>query len=176
MPIKKILIYPDERLKEVSATVDEITDEVRSDITDLVDTLKSSPGVGLAAPQINILKRIIAVNITDVYNKSVEKSSKFAKKNSCHGLVILINPVITKMDGEKIVREGCLSVPDYTANVKRAKIVTVTGLNPDGESIEIETRGFEAVCFQHEIDHLDGLLFLDRIVSTKHDLFRRKGA
>lgn len=174
MPIKKILIYPNEQLKKISSKVDDITDEVRSDITDLVDTLKDSPGVGLAAPQINIHKRIIAIDITEVFNKSVEKSPKFAKKNSCQGLMVLINPVITKMDGEKIVREGCLSVPEYTANVKRAKSVTVTGLNPDGENIEIEAKGFEAVCFQHEIDHLDGLLFLDRIESTKTDLFRRR--
>lgn len=174
MAILKILIYPDERLKKVSTKVQEITDKEQSQTADLVDTLKASPGVGLAAPQIDIHKRIIAVDITEVFNKSVEKSSKFAKKNSCHGLVILINPVITKMSGEKIVREGCLSVPEYTANVKRAKMVTVTGLNTEGENIEIEAKGFEAVCFQHEIDHLDGLLFLDRIESTKHDLFLRQ--
>jgi len=174
MAIKTILTYPNELLKKPSSPVDEVNEEVRADIADLVDTLKASPGVGLAAPQIDIHKRIIAVDITEVYDKSVAKDKRFAKKNSCHGLNIIINPEITNMDGEKIVREGCLSVPEYTANVKRAKEVTVVGLNENGEKIEIMAKGFEAVCFQHEIDHLDGLLFLDRIESTKHDLFRRQ--
>lgn len=160
MAVRKILIYPDPLLKEVSEDVrpgDPGTAEV---VADLVDTMKASPGVGLAAVQIGVLRRIIAVDVTP--------------RNPGHGLVVLLNPVIVESRGRRKAREGCLSVPEYTANIKRAKEITLRGLDPEGNEVELASKGFEAVAFQHEIDHLDGILFIDRISSMKRDLIRRK--
>jgi peptide deformylase len=159
MAILKILQYPDPALKKVSKEVLDIDDAVRADIRDLVDTMRASPGVGLAAPQLGILKRIIAVDVTP--------------KNPAHGLIVLVDPVITSSTGSKTVREGCLSVPEYTANIKRAEEVTIKGFDADGLDLTIESSGFEAVALQHELDHLDGILFIDRIDSIK-SLFKRK--
>jgi peptide deformylase len=155
----KILQYPDPILKKSSLEVNAIDEEVDTSIIDLVDTLRASPGVGLAAPQLGILKRIIVVDVTP--------------RSSGMGLIVLVNPVIVSTKGMKIVREGCLSVPEYTANIRRAEEVTVRGLDRQGKEIQIGSSGFEAVCLQHEIDHLDGILFIDRIDSVK-SLFRRK--
>lgn len=164
MPILKILQYPDPVLKERSDEVGAIDDSVNSSIVDLIDTLKAGPGVGLAAPQLGILKRIIVVDVTprDVTTKAPG-----------HGLLVIVNPFIVSARGEKFVREGCLSVPEYTANIRRAEEVKVKGLDREGNPLEIEATGFEAVCLQHEIDHLDGILFIDRIESVK-SLFKRK--
>lgn len=131
-------------------------------IQDLLDSLAASPGVALAAPQIGHAVQIILV---DVSRKKGETG---------HGLVILLNPVILAQEGRKIVREGCLSVPDYTGNVLRYEQVIVEGLAPDGRVMTLSTSGFEALAFQHEVDHLNGMLFLDRIQSLSTDLFRRK--
>ena len=91
-----------------------------------------------------------------------------------HGLQLLINPVVTASDGSEVGREGCLSIPDYTANVRRATSITLEALSPDGERVRLESEAFEARCLLHELDHLDGLLFLDRVDSLKSDVFRRK--
>ena len=160
MPVLKILRYPDPVLKEVSRPVLRLDVEARSIIRDLVDTMRGSPGVGLAAPQLGHPRRIIAVDVTP--------------KHPGAGLIVLVNPVITSQRGVKTAREGCLSVPEYTANVKRATEITVKGLGPDGEELVIISADFEAVALQHEIDHLDGILFIDRISNMKRDLFRRK--
>jgi peptide deformylase len=128
----------------------------------MLDTLKASPGVALAAPQIGQLVQIIVV---DVSRKKGEQG---------HGLVVLLNPRILQQDGPRIIREGCLSVPDYTGNVLRYERTVVQGVSPDGLPITLVASGFEALAFQHELDHLDGTLFLDRIESLSTDLFRRK--
>ena len=128
----------------------------------MLDTLRVSPGVALAAPQIGCPVRIIVV---DVSRKKGETG---------HGLVVLLNPLIRHQERERIVREGCLSVPDYTGNVLRYEFAVVEGFSPDGAAVTITASGFEALAFQHELDHLDGLLFLDRIQSLDTDLFRRK--
>ena len=127
---------------------------------DLVDTMRASPGVGLAAVQIGVLTRVIAIDVTP--------------KNPGYGLIVLANPVITEKSGLKRVREGCLSIPEYTADIKRAKQVTVIGIDNSGKEIIIKSTGFEAVALQHEIDHLDGILFIDRIDSIR-SLFKRGG-
>ncbi len=160
MAILEIIKYPDERLKTKSATVETVDAATLSFIGDLVDTMRASPGVGLAAPQIGRLIRVIAVDVTP--------------KNPGHGLIALINPEITGSHGSRTGREGCLSVPEYTANITRATNITVRGLGKDGRETVIESEGFEAVALQHEIDHLDGILFIDRIASMKRDLFKRK--
>jgi len=128
--------------------------------------MRSSPGgVGIAAPQVGMPWRIVVVDVSAHRRGSHEQN---------HGLLVLINPEILAMGGKQVVREGCMSVPDYTANVQRAQWVLVDALGRDGERKIIESIGFEAVAIQHETDHLDGVLFLDRVVSVKTDLFRRK--
>lgn len=159
MPFE-ILTYPDPALKEVSAEVASINGDILSFIDGLIETMKASPGVGLAAPQVGRRLRIIAIDVTP--------------RNPGHGLVALINPVIVSSKGSRTVREGCLSIPEYTANVRRAEEVAVRGLDRKGSELVIESSGFEAVAFQHEIDHLDGILFIDRITNMKRDLFHRK--
>ncbi len=133
-------------------------------IDDLVETMHASPAcVGLAAPQIGVSQRVIAVDITG-----------HKKATTCHGLVVLIDPVIIDASGREIGREGCMSVPDLTANVARATQIVVRGKTHDGDDRVIVTEGFEARAFQHEIDHLNGLLILDRVDSLATDVFRRR--
>lgn len=156
----EIRLYPDPALKEVSKEVLSIDADVAGFIEGLVQTMRSSPGVGLAAPQVGRPLRIIAVDVTP--------------RDPGHGLVVLVNPVMIESRGSRTMREGCLSVPEYTADITRASEVTLRGLDPKGGEITIESSGLEAVAFQHEIDHLDGILFIDRITNMKRDLFRRK--
>lgn len=166
MAILPILKFPDPLLKERSAPVAEVDDGVSSVIDDLLDTMHASPGgVGIAAPQVGILKRIVVVDVSAHRRGGQEQN---------HGLLVLVNPEILARGGKQLVREGCMSVPDYTANVQRAQWVLVDALDRDGRQIILEAIGFEAVAVQHEMDHLDGILFLDRVVSVKTDLFRRK--
>jgi peptide deformylase len=160
--IRPILLSPHQGLKTRSAPVVPADPAVQAVIQDLLDSLAASPGVALAAPQIGHAVQIILV---DVSRKKGETG---------HGRVILLNPVILAQEGRKIVREGCLSVPDYTGNVLRYEQAIVEGLAPDGRVMTLSTSGFEALAFQHEVDHLNGLLFLDRIQSLSTDLFRRK--
>ncbi len=163
MAILSILEYPDEQLKQISAPVAEINAEILAFIKDLEETMRAGPGgVGIAAPQVGKFLRIAIVDV----------SSK--KKIKHHGRLVLINPEITEWDGMAVGREGCMSVPDFTGNVIRAERIRMTALNEDGVKFELDTEGYEARAIQHEIDHLDGLLFLDRLVSRRNDLFIRK--
>jgi peptide deformylase len=166
MAVLPVRVFPDPVLKEKAAAVEGVTAEVAAFIDDLLETMRCSPGgVGIAAPQVGMLRRIVIVDVSTHRRGSQEQN---------HGLLILVNPEILAMGGKQIVREGCMSVPDYTANVQRAQWVLVDALGRDGERKIIESLGFEAVAIQHEMDHLDGVLFLDRVVSVKTDLFRRK--
>ena len=162
MAILPILLYPDQGLKSKAAAVVPSDPAVQTVIQDLLDTLGASPGVALAAPQIGHPVQLIVV---DVSRKKGERG---------HGLTVLLNPVILALEGRKILREGCLSVPDYTGNVLRYEQAIVEGLAPDGRVLTLSTSGFEALAVQHEVDHLHGTLFLDRIQSLSTDLFRRK--
>ncbi len=166
MPTRPLVFYPDARLKTVCDAIPDITDDIRAAAQDLLDTMDAGPPrtVGIAAPQIGILSRLAIVD-----------TSRNPKHPGGHGLLVLVNPKIIAHDGEQFFREGCLSLPDYTANIRRFQSVTVEALDLDGERISVDAEGFEAVVLQHEIDHLDGLLFLDRVVDMKRDLFRRKG-
>lgn len=159
-----ILTYPDERLKQLSETVDAIDRELLDFIHELEQTRLAGPGaVGIAAPQVNVFRRVVIVDVSNM-KKPVDN----------HGHMIMINPEITEWEGMAMGREGCLSVPDFTGNVIRAERIQLNYLDVDGQSREIETSGFEARAIQHEMDHLDGLLFLDRLVSRRSDLFKRK--
>jgi len=163
MAVLDILTVPDERLRQESQPVETFDDALRRFIDDLEETRRAGPAaVGIAAPQVGRFRRVV---ILDVSGK---------KNNPNHGYMILVNPEITHWEGFEIGREGCLSVPDYTGNVIRATRIRLVAKNPDGEPLEFQMEGFEARAAQHEIDHLDGMLFVDRVVSRRTDLFRRK--
>ncbi len=163
MAILDILKYPDEALKQVSEPVELFDEQLQNFLVDLEETMRVGPGgVGIAAPQVGYFKRIAIVDVS---------SKPKIKHNGC---MILINPEIKTWDGMKIGREGCMSVPDYTGNVIRAEKITLQACNAQGELIDYECTGYEARAVQHELDHLDGLLFLDRLVSRRTDLFKRK--
>ncbi len=164
MAVLQILTYPDKRLKQEATPVENIDDELRAFIADLEQTMDAGPGgVGIAAPQVGCFQRIVIVDC-----------SKTRKPVPNHGRLFLINPEITGWEGMKVGREGCMSVPDYTGNVIRAEAVTLKALDLNGNEQEYRCEGFEARAIQHEMDHLDGMLFLDRLVSRRNDLFKRK--
>ncbi|RJP23966.1 MAG: peptide deformylase [Deltaproteobacteria bacterium] len=166
MAVLPIRVFPDPVLKEKAAPVEGVTAEVSAFIDDLLETMRQSPGgVGIAAPQVGMLSRIVIVDVSGHRRGSQEQN---------HGLLVLVNPEILAMGGKQVVREGCMSLPDYTANVQRAQWVLVDSLDRNGNRRIVESLGFEAVAIQHEMDHLDGILFIDRVVSIKNDLFRRK--
>jgi peptide deformylase len=159
----QILQYPDERLKQVSTEVETFDDELRSFVAVLEETMRAGPGgVGIAAPQVGRFQRIAIVDI----------SSKPKMVN--HGRMVLINPEITEWEGMAMGREGCMSVPDFTGNVIRAENISFTAFDEFGQQHEYRSEGYEARAVQHEVDHLDGMLFLDRLVSRRTDLFQRK--
>ena len=163
MALLEILKYPDPRLKEVSTPVEKVDGEIKKLVSDMLETMYDAPGIGLAAPQVNVLKRVI---VLDVGRLSEEGRHPLA----------FINPEIVSTEGETVFDEGCLSVPEYTAEVKRAEMIVVRGLNEKGEEVEVEAGGLLAIAIQHEIDHLDGILFVDRLGRIKRDIFRRKYA
>jgi peptide deformylase len=162
--VREIVYYPDARLK---TRCDELFDEaaVRDVVQDLLDTMDACPPrtVGIAAPQIGALVRVAIVD-----------TSRNPKYPAGHGLLALVNPRIVEKSGSQVFREGCLSLPDYTANISRHECVVVEALDTDLAPVRIAAEGFEAVVLQHEIDHLDGILFLDRVADMKTDLFPRK--
>jgi len=164
MSIQDILIYPDERLKTASTEITSFDDAFQTLVDDLEETRLAGPGaVGIAAPQIAEFKRVVIVDV-----------SKMRKPVPNHGYMVLVNPEITKWEEYNIGREGCLSVPNFTGDVIRAKNIHLKALDRHGNEIEYDMEGFEARAVQHEMDHLDGLLFLDRVVSRNTDIFKRK--
>jgi peptide deformylase len=158
--IRKILTYPDPELKKKSVPVTVINDKTRELVRDMAETMYDAPGVGLAAPQIGVNQRIIVIDVS--------------AKDEEPGLIIAINPVIVHADGESYEEEGCLSVPKYAANVRRHARVVVTALNLEGDEVTYRADGLLAIAFQHELDHLDGILFIDHISPLKREIFRRK--
>ena len=163
MPVREVLRYPHPALKRRAAPQAAGAGAERV-ARDVLDTMRSFPRcVGLAAPQLGEEVRLVVVDVTG-----------HPKAETSNGLLVLVNPVIERALGAEVAREGCLSIPDLTANVRRATEVTLRALAPDGSDVVIESAGFEARCLQHEIDHLDGILFLDRVDSLATDVFRRK--
>ncbi len=164
MAILEILKLPDPRLKRIAQEVEQFDDELRRFIDDLEETRLNGPAaVGIAATQVGHLQRVVIVDC-----------STTRKPVPNHGRLVLVNPEITEWDGFDLGREGCLSVPDYTGNVIRAERIELKAQDPFGEPLEFEMEGFEARAVQHEVDHLDGVLFVDRLVSRRTDLFQRK--
>lgn len=163
MAVLEILTYPDERLRQVSTPVQAFDAALQRRIDDLEETRRAGPGaVGIAAPQTGWFERVLIVDVSG------------RKKTANHGHLILVNPEITEWDGFAMGREGCLSVPDYTGNVVRAERIHLQAKDRQGQPLVFTMEGFEARAIQHELDHLDGLLFLDRLVSRHQDLFERK--
>jgi peptide deformylase len=157
MPVREVLLYPNPVLKQVARPVQAA--ELEPVSRDLFETMRSFAGcVGLSAPQLGHPVRVIAVDVSD--HPKAETSS---------GLLVLANPRLVETSGSEVAREGCLSIPDLTANVRRATEVVV-----EHSGGRVASEGFEARCLQHEIDHLDGILFLDRVESLVDDVFRRK--
>lgn len=158
--ILPILTFPDPLLKQKSVPVTIITDETIQLARDMAETMYDAPGVGLAAPQVGVLQRVIVIDI--------------AAKNEPPQLITAINPIVIHGEGETYEEEGCLSVLDFSANVKRHEQVVVKGLSLEGQERIWHADGLLAVAFQHEIDHLDGILFVDRLSPLKRDLFVKK--
>lgn len=167
MAVREILAYPDPLLKKLSEPVLSDSAEFRTSLADLIDTFEYAPGcVGISAPQIGWHERVMIID--------ANRSARRQKDSTLHGLLICINPQIVSQHGTLMFREGCLSVPDFTGNVFRSEQITVQYLDDSFTLQSCEMAGFEAVIAQHEIDHLNGLLFLDRVRSLKRDVFRRK--
>jgi peptide deformylase len=161
--IRPVLKYPHPSLRTPAAEVIEFDESVLEVARDLVDTMRSHQKcVGLAAPQIGIPLRMIAVDVTE-----------HPKTTASHGLVVMVNPVVVASAGKEVGREGCLSLPDITANVARAKRIQFEAWFPDGEPFRSVSPGFEARAILHEIDHLDGILILDRVASPAEVFARR---
>ncbi|MCU7892868.1 MAG: peptide deformylase [Candidatus Thiodiazotropha sp. (ex Ustalcina ferruginea)] len=164
MAMLEILKLPDPRLKEVAEDVTQFDEGLQQFIADLEETRQAGPAaVGIAAPQVGRSQRIVLIDC-----------STTRKPVPNHGYLILVNPEIIEWDGFELGREGCLSVPDYTGNVIRAERIKLRTQDPQGEHYEYEMEGYEARALQHEVDHLDGILFIDRLVSRRTDLFQRK--
>jgi peptide deformylase len=162
MALREVLKFPDKRLREVSEAVAEIDDEIRTLAEDMLEVIYDEPGIGLAAPQVGIPLRLIVVD-TDWTAEDAERNP-----------LVLVNPVLSNAEGKLTWTEGCLSVPDFEADVERSERVRLTATDLEGEQVVIDAEGLQAVCFQHELDHLDGTLFIDRISRLKRNLYVQK--
>lgn len=153
-----ILEFPDPRLRKKAVPVDVVDDELRTLIDDMFETMYDAPGIGLAATQVDVHRRLLVADVS-------------SKKDDPH---VFINPVIIEKDGVTVTEEGCLSVPGYYEEVQRAEHIRVRYLDRDGRECEGEFEGLLAVCVQHEIDHLDGKLFVDYLSEAKRSRIRKK--
>ncbi len=160
MAVLEIKKYPEEVLKKKALPVENIDRDLHRLIDAMVETMYAAPGIGLAAPQVGVSKRLIVIDVST--------------KDEKHPLIVLINPEIVETDSFVDSEEGCLSVPGYTSTIKRAGSVVVKGLDRNGKPIQIEGSGLLARALQHEIDHLDGILFIDRLSSIKREFFKKR--
>ncbi len=161
MTIKPLIILPDPLLRQVSASVERIDDDVRRLADDMLETMYDAPGIGLAAIQVGVPRRMLVI---DVSREGEEKKP-----------LIFINPeILTSSDERSVYEEGCLSIPDYYAEVERPALVTIRSLDRDGKEQITEADGLLATCLQHEIDHLNGVLFIDHISRLKRDMVIKK--
>jgi len=158
MAILEILVYPDERLRTVAKPVKTVDDSVRTLVKNMIETMYDANGIGLAATQVNVHEQVIVMDLSE------ERDSP----------LVIINPKIVEQDGEQIYDEGCLSVPEYYAPVKRAESIKITALDEQGEIFELAADGLLAVCIQHEMDHLAGKVFVDYLSRLKQDRVRKK--
>lgn len=157
MALREVIVFPDERLRRKSEEVKDIDDELRVLIADMFDTMYADDGIGLAAPQVGVHKRLVVMDVV------------LDEETGEHLKLVLINPVITERQGEVTSTEGCLSVPEYRAEVKRAEIIKIEALDENGQKQTLEANGLLAICIQHELDHLDGKLFIDYLSRLKRE-------
>ena len=162
MALREIVQFPDPRLKRVSEKIDEVTDEIRELAREMIEVMYDEPGIGLAAPQVGVSIRMFVID--------TEWSDEGAGQNP----TVVLNPEISDREGRITWEEGCLSVPDYTATVERDATITLRGVDLEGNPIEERAEELRAVCIQHEVDHLDGVLFVDRISRLKRSLYVKK--
>jgi len=160
MSVLPILRYPDPRLKRVSAPVERIDRDIRALVEDMVQTMYAAPGVGLAAPQVGRLLRVIVVDVS-AHEAGAEP-------------LALVNPQILRAEGEITWEEGCLSVPDLLVEIPRKERLVVSGLDPSGRQVEVEGSGLLAIAIQHEMDHLNGRLIIDRVSHLRRELYRKR--
>jgi peptide deformylase len=160
MAVLEIKKYPEKVLKKKALPVTSFDKELHALIDNMIETMYAAPGVGLAAPQVGISKRLAVIDVSTKEEKTP--------------LLVLINPVFLSREGEIEFEEGCLSLPEYTARVKRAEKVAVRAADREGRDMEIECDGLLAIALQHEIDHLDGILLIDRISPVKREFFRKR--
>lgn len=160
MAVLEIRKYPDEILKKKASEITDIDGNVQKLIDDMIETMYKSNGIGLAAPQVGVSKRLIIVDISP--------------REENNSLIVMINPQIVSKEGEVLSEEGCLSLPGFITRLKRSEKIFVKGIDRKGKDIEIETNGLLGRAIQHEIDHLDGILLIDRISPLKRELFRKK--
>ncbi len=151
MAILNILHYPDERLHKVATPIDQVDNALRKLIDDMAETMYAAPGIGLAATQVDVHKRLIVIDVSE------DKT----------GLTAFVNPRIVEADGKTTYEEGCLSVPGIYEEVERAEHVVVEALDRDGKPFRLEADGLLAICIQHEIDHLDGKVFVEKLSKLK---------
>lgn len=162
MALREVVQFPDPRLKLVSEPILDVTEEIRELARDMIDVMYDEPGIGLAAPQVGASVRMFVID--------TEWSDEEVGKNP----MVVLNPIISDREGRISWDEGCLSVPDYNALVERDARITLRGTDLDGKPIEEHAEGLRAVCIQHEVDHLDGVLFIDRISRLKRSLYVKK--
>lgn len=158
MAILDILVYPDPRLRTVAKSVENVDENIRQLVSDMLETMYEANGIGLAATQVNVHKQVIVMDISESRDQPL----------------ILINPTIVTSNGEQVYEEGCLSVPEYYAPVARAEDIKLTALDLQGEIFELEAQGLLAICIQHEMDHLLGKVFVDYLSRLKQDRVRKK--
>ncbi|NKE70542.1 peptide deformylase [Candidatus Manganitrophus noduliformans] len=164
MPVLEIVKYPAPVLLQRAEEVREVDGALQKQIDEMIETLYAAPGLGLAAPQVGDSRRFF------VYDLSVQEEEPVARK----GPLVVLNPEILEMEGEEVSDEGCLSIPGYHEKVKRAYRVLLRGLDREGKEIRIEGEGLLARLFQHEVDHINGVLMVERFSSLKKDIFFRK--
>jgi len=162
MAVRKIVKYPEKVLREKATQVTDCDSELQKLIDDMIETMYAAPGVGLAANQVGVSKQVAVIDVSVRDEKSP--------------LIVLVNPEIIHFEGEIEAEEGCLSVPDYTTVLKRALKVCVKGLDRHGNPVEREAEGLLARALQHEIDHLNGILFIDRMGRIKKEFFKKRYA
>jgi len=158
MPLLEILKFPDDRLRTKARPVEAVTDEIKQLVDDMFETMYAAPGIGLAATQVNVHKRIVVIDV------SADKDDPLC----------LINPIITVKDGIETHEEGCLSVPGIYETVERAERIEFTALNREGEEFKMEVDDLLAICVQHELDHLEGKLFVDYLSPLKRNRIKKK--
>jgi len=154
----EILKFPDDRLRTRAKSVDVVDDSIRQLVEDMFETMYEAPGIGLAATQVNVHKRVVVIDVSEEKNQPL----------------CFINPQIIEKDGEEEREEGCLSVPGIYETVHRAEFVKVRALDKEGEVFDLETDGLLAVCIQHEMDHLEGKLFVDYLSALKRNRIKKK--